>query len=144
MRLDRDGSEPDEGTARKTRRRWAVEEKRRIVEETLQPGASVAEVALAHSVNANQLHSWRRQYEQGFFSSTTSTAALVPVRLVEGHESIPGSLVKGRHQVSDPPTATRRLRSTGIIQVELERGRLRVEGSSDPVALRVVLECLLR
>ncbi len=30
-------------------------EKRRIVEETLQPGASVAQVARAHGVNANQV-----------------------------------------------------------------------------------------
>lgn len=144
MRLDRDGPEPDERTARKTRRRWVVEEKRRIVEETLRPGASVAEVALAHSVNANQLHSWRRQYERGFFSDTASTAALVPVRLIEGHESIPGAAVKGRQQASHIPAVPRRSRSAGIIQIELERGRLRVEGSVDPAALRVVLECLLR
>lgn len=78
-----------------------MEGKRRIVEETLRPGASAAEVALAHSVNANQLHSWRRQYEQGFFSNTAAMAALVPVRLVEGHEPIPGFLVKGIAQPAD-------------------------------------------
>ena len=47
------------------RRRWPVEEKCRIVEQTLKPGASVARVALAHGVNANQVFSWRRQYRQG-------------------------------------------------------------------------------
>jgi transposase-like protein len=38
-----------------------VAEKRRIVEETLEPDASVARVARAHRVNANQVFHWRRQ-----------------------------------------------------------------------------------
>ena len=42
-----------------------MEEKRRIVEEAIQPGASVARVARAHGVNANQLFTWRRLYQQG-------------------------------------------------------------------------------
>ena len=37
------------------RRRRSVQERRRIVEETLAPGASVARVARAHGVNANQV-----------------------------------------------------------------------------------------
>jgi len=40
---------------REARRRRAVEEKRRIVEETLEAGASVARVARRHAVNANQV-----------------------------------------------------------------------------------------
>jgi len=41
---------------REPRRRFrTVEEKRRMVEEALQPGVSVARVARAHGVNANQL-----------------------------------------------------------------------------------------
>jgi transposase-like protein len=35
------------------RKRWLVEEKRRIVELTLVPGASVARIAQAEGVNAN-------------------------------------------------------------------------------------------
>src|SRR6266436_4251596 len=51
---------------REPRRRFrTVEEKRRIVEEALEPGASVARVARAHGVNANQLLAWRRLYLQG-------------------------------------------------------------------------------
>jgi transposase-like protein len=46
------------------RRRWPVEEKCRIVEQTLKSGASVARVALAHGVNANQVFSWRRQAQE--------------------------------------------------------------------------------
>jgi transposase-like protein len=43
-------------------RRFAPEFKRERVERTLQPGAPVAGIALAHQINANQLFKWRRQY----------------------------------------------------------------------------------
>jgi transposase len=36
------------------RRRWSEEEKRRIVEETFEPGASVSVVARRHDLNANR------------------------------------------------------------------------------------------
>ena len=44
------------------RQRRSIAEKRRIVEETLAPGASVARVARAHGINANQVFGWRRLY----------------------------------------------------------------------------------
>ena len=47
-------------------RRWrSVAEKRRIVELTLVPGASVALVARAHGVNANQVFKWRHELRTG-------------------------------------------------------------------------------
>jgi transposase len=59
------GSEVVGGRA-EGRRRWrTVEEKRRIVEEAMVPGASVAQVARLHGVNANQVFAWRRQYQAG-------------------------------------------------------------------------------
>jgi transposase len=47
------------------RRYLALEEKRRIVEETLSEGASVALVARTHGVNANLLFTWRKLYQAG-------------------------------------------------------------------------------
>jgi transposase len=44
------------------RRSWSLDEKRRIVDESLEDGASLAEVARRHDLNANQLFSWRRQF----------------------------------------------------------------------------------
>ena len=43
----------------------SVSERRRIVELTLEPGASVALVARANGVNANQVFKWRRAFETG-------------------------------------------------------------------------------
>jgi transposase-like protein len=47
-------------------RRWhTVEEKCRIVEEALIPGASVSPVERLQLVKANQVFQWRRQYQAG-------------------------------------------------------------------------------
>jgi transposase-like protein len=40
-------------------------ERRQIVEETLQPGASVAVIARRHGVDANQVFHWRKLYREG-------------------------------------------------------------------------------
>src|SRR4029077_16218959 len=42
------------------RRRWSKDEKARIVEETLAPGAVVSEVARRHGVAQSLLFTWRR------------------------------------------------------------------------------------
>jgi len=66
-------------------RRWrSVSEKRQIVQLTLEPGASVAEVARAHGVNANQVFKWRRAFERGELIEHCS--ALLPVRLATSSE----------------------------------------------------------
>jgi len=53
-----------EGSSR-TRRRWTVSEKRRIVEETLSSARSLASLARQHGLNTNQLFYWRKQYLTG-------------------------------------------------------------------------------
>ena len=53
-------------------------EKRRIVEQTLQPGTSVAVVALSNGVNANQVFGRRRKYRQAL----PSQMAAEPVKLL--------------------------------------------------------------
>lgn len=55
--------------ARRTRRRHSEEFKRQVIEACLQPGVSVAAVALANGLNANYLRQWvrahREESEQG-------------------------------------------------------------------------------
>src|SRR5258708_32578350 len=53
------------GPKRRQRVHRSVAEKRRIVELVLQPGVSVARVAQAEGVNANQVFKWRREYRNG-------------------------------------------------------------------------------
>lgn len=58
MPIEEDGASRAVG---RRRRSWTGDEKRRIVEESLIAGASIAEVARRHDLNANQLFTWRRQ-----------------------------------------------------------------------------------
>ena len=60
------------------RRYRALEEKRRIVEETLSEGASVALVARTHGVNANLVFSWRRLYQAGRLGGCDTAGRLLP------------------------------------------------------------------
>lgn len=72
--------------ARRARRRHSEEFKRQVIEACLQPGVSVAAIALANGLNANYLRKWvkahREESEQGRPTSEPFDAqpsALVPV-----------------------------------------------------------------
>ena len=43
------------------RRRWPMDEKARILEEAMAPGAVVSEVARRHGMSPQHLFTWRRQ-----------------------------------------------------------------------------------
>jgi transposase len=55
------GNDGDFAPGVRRRRFWTRDEKRRIVEESREDGASIAEVARRHELNANLLFTWRRQ-----------------------------------------------------------------------------------
>jgi len=66
------------------RKRRSAAEKRLIVEQALEPGASVARVARAHGLNANVVFNWRRLYSEGKLSVETAQAMkLLPVSIEE-------------------------------------------------------------
>jgi transposase len=58
---------------KRSRRSWSDEAKRRIVEEAVAPGASVADIARRYGVNANLLFNWRKAAR----ASSSATAAAV-------------------------------------------------------------------
>jgi transposase len=62
------------------RRYLELEQKRRIVEETLVEGASVAQIARLHGVNANLVFNWRRLYRAGQLGGRGGNK-LLPVRV---------------------------------------------------------------
>ena len=61
------------------RRFWSSDEKRRMVAESLAPGASVSKVAQRHGVNANLLFSWRRRETRSATSGGLEALKLLPV-----------------------------------------------------------------
>jgi transposase len=115
---------------REARRRRSFEEKRRIVEETLEAGASVARVARRHAVNANQVF-WRKKYREGRLGKSSSSK-LLPVTLSDISRS-----------KSDQAGGGSSSFAVGSMEIKLAKGTLRVAGNVDVVMLRTAIECLL-
>ncbi|WP_426411765.1 transposase [Bradyrhizobium ganzhouense] len=61
-------------------RRWSYDEKVRLVEEILQAGETVCEVARRHGMAQSPLLTWRRQVRQGRLGGE-AVPALVPVEI---------------------------------------------------------------
>ena len=80
-------------SARRRRRLWSDEEKRRIVAETLEPGASVSIVARRHDLNANMLFTWRRQIGAGALLPAGDAVTFVPAAITtEAAATVPPEL----------------------------------------------------
>jgi transposase len=120
------------GTARRVRRFRSVAEKRQIVNLTLEPGASVALVARAHGLNANQVFKWRRAFERGELVDSAACTALLPVTVSAPTEA----------EIREP-AAQQQPAASGSIHIEFPgRAMLTVESGADPALLRSILESL--
>ena len=109
-----------------TRRTHSHEFKQSAVEASRQPGASIAGVAMAHGINANQLHKWRRQFSGTPTAVTVSVPSLIPVTVVPDESA--------RSSVEDSPP--------GRIDIELGRARITLSGRVDLDVLHTVLATL--
>lgn len=124
-----ENSEAESGVKEvRARRHRPKQERRRIAEESLQPGTSAAIVARHYGVNANQVFQWRKLLREGRLDGKPAKSQLIPVRISEIYEEKP------------LPTFPDR----GTIHIELGRARIRVEGTVDVGALRTILEQLGR
>jgi transposase len=113
------------GTER--RRRWSLQDKLQIVDETMQPGVKVSEVARRHGLAPRVVFTWRRLARQGRLGDTGP--AFVPV----GITPVPVQAI---------PAASS-ARRTGLIEIVLRHGRrIRVDRDVDADALRRVLQVL--
>jgi transposase len=108
------------------RRTWKKDEKRRIVSESLEEGASVAEVARRYGLNANLLFTWRRRFAVG---DTGEPPAILPVTIT----STPAMALS-----SAPETI-------GRMEITLSSGeRIMVGADVDASALARVVKALRR
>ena len=122
-----------EGAERRVRRFRSVAEKRRIVELTFEPGASVALVARAHGVNANQVFAWRRALKSGELAEPiAASTALLPVTVATPSEA----QIREAGVQQQPATF-------GSIHIEFPgRAMISVESGADSALLRSILESL--
>ena len=106
-----------------TRRKYSAEFKARVLRECSEPGASVAGTALAHGVNANLVHKWRRNASRAQTAGVAgvATAGFIPIALQQSREASPApDIGVGPHtspHASEP------------IQISVQRGAVRVRVS---------------
>ena len=145
--MDTSRQVPAENTAKSElasavqRQRRSIAEKRRIVEETLAEGGSVARIARAHGVNANQVFGWRRLYLSGRLGEQRATMKLLPVRV---SESLPPVTTHASGEAATSIEVANPKSNPGRIHIELRQAKVRIEGDADPGLVRVLLECLAR
>lgn len=153
---------------RGSRRLWSPEEKRRIVEEAVRPGASVADVARRHGLNANLVFTWKRAAGAASASTANATSSVAIARLdaapspgsspefmpigivAREHGGVPAEIdgdlpcavasgLSGRASMARPGMDER----PGVIEIDLTDGvRLRVDAFVNERALRRVLAVL--
>jgi transposase len=114
-----------------------AEEKRRIVEATLVPGASIARVARENGVNANQVFQWRYEYRNGTgWAAKQPRAKLLAVTVAPEPNDV---------MVPEPASTPVPSPSSASIHIELPgRALVSVEAGVDPELVRTVLGSLLR
>ena len=138
------------------RRSWSLDERKRIVEEALAPGASVAAVARRHGLNANLVFKWIRRSREGWLDRRRGTAkaadasasahdgdapAFVPVTVLELSPAPSPALAPPA--VTKPVAAPRRHTRRGAMEISLPNGvRVSLDADVDAEALRRVLSAL--
>jgi transposase len=115
------------------RRRYSLTLKRQIVEASLRPGVSAAQVARQYGLNGNLLHTWRWQYRNGLFgtvkdaSSVSPTEGLIPVH-VGADEPIDGSASEtGRG-----------------LTIRFGEWHISLQGELDPTIVQILLSAVAR
>ena len=121
----------------------SVKEKRGIIAESFEPGATVAGVARKHGINANQLFKWRHREAAGLLGRRRPKAKDFeePTRPVE---FVSLGVVDDRGVLSSPVLpelpSDARVAAVGKMEIALPNGgRIHVDSSVNGASLRRVL-----
>lgn len=104
------------------RRRWSADEKARILEEAMAPGAVVSEVARRHGMSPQHLFTWRRQAKR---EAGDHPLAFTPVVVAP-----------------DTPQPRRATCCEAVIEIVVEGAVIRVPSGVDGATLATVLQVL--
>ncbi len=104
-----------------------------LVEQSLQPGACVAQIARENGINDNLLFNWRHQYRKGgLLPSGKNMPALLPVTLTpEPDNKIPAP-AQEPEQINTPPDSL-------CCELVLPAGTLRLKGKLTPALLQTLI-----
>src|SRR5271156_6780912 len=105
------------------RRRWSIEEKLRILAQSVAPGSSPSLTCRLHGISSGQLYTWRKQFRTG------ELTGFIPVAI--GAE--PVAQLPSPETIDDAPLVSPAAQhSDGLIEVELPSGvKLRLTGYID-------------
>lgn len=142
------------GTGR--RRQWSSDDKARIVEESLRPGANVSDVARRNGLSPQQLFAWRRAahalFQEGAKARLTDRTDDVPapkqrrtdrqVRLSGSGEETPAfaPVVIAAASPSSPPARA----ASGAVEIAVGDTVVRVIGQVETSVLIAVLRAVRR
>jgi transposase len=127
-----------------TRRTHDATFKRRLVELTLAPRASVARIALEHRLNANILFRWRREHLRELAQSVAMpAAAMLPVTMIESDDLAQKSTPPTLSLMSERKACAAPL-SAGSLEIALPLGWVTLKGGIDCEVLRLVIALLSR
>ena len=153
------------------RRRWSRDDKARIVEESLKPGATVSEVARRNGLSPQQLFAWRRAahalFNEGADATSSNgaedfpaprqrrtgrqarlscsgdeTPAFAPV-VIASHPGLPRSASKAPAPSSSPPSQPP-LAGCGTVEIAIGDAVVRILGQVETSALVAVLRAVRR
>ncbi len=122
------------GTGR--RRTWSIEDKARIVAESLTDGESVCAVARRHGLSPQQLFSWRRQARQPLATTAGEDARLFVPAVVD----VP--LLARAHRRRVRKRACRADGVSGIIELEIDGVMIRVGRGAEAKTVAAVIHAL--
>ncbi|HBM0098451.1 TPA: transposase, partial [Salmonella enterica subsp. enterica serovar Blitta] len=108
-----------------------------LVEQSLQPGACVAQIARENGINDNLLFNWRHQYRKGaLLPSRKNSPALLPVMLTpERDNKIPAPVQV--EQINTPSDSL-------CCELVLPAGTLRLKGELTAVLLQTLIREMKR
>ena len=122
--------------APRRRREHSAEFKRELVERSLEPGVSVAAIAMDSGINANLLFGWRRRHLESLAQAEAAPARSPDAVL------LPVSIEASPREIHRAPPAPSARSSGGTIEIEIGSARVRLRGPVDDASLRSVLTAL--
>ena len=118
------------------RRHWSVDDKARIIAETLEPNAIISEVARRYGLRPQQVFAWRREARKQAASGQPESPPFVP------------AVVTAALPEPAPPTRPVRprerkaARDAGVIELEIDGIAMRVGRGADARTVAAVIRAL--
>lgn len=117
------------------RRHWSMDDKARIVAETLEPNAIISEVARRYGLRPQQVFAWRREARKQAASVQQESPAFVPaVVTAPPPEATPTRPAQ--------PRKRKATRDAGVIELEIDGIAMRVGRGVDAKTVAAVIRAL--